>query len=240
MSRGPQTSKQRDLVRAVKAVAAAGMSVAKVEVDKDGKIIVVVGKPDKDDPGVRAGMGRHLLRRLPKFVHGFLDRHGRPRFYLRRPAFKPVPLPGLPWSPEFMAAYEQAMASQPPAEIGGGRTSPERPPNVPRHRIRQALHGCRALGTGRDRCNTAELPHCTFHGLRKAAASRLAEAGATVHEIAAITGHATLKEIERYTKTADRKRLAAKAIAKMKREHPVANLADRFANSGEQQNRIKG
>jgi integrase len=92
----------------------------------------------------------------------------------------------------------------------------------------------------RDRCNRAELPHCTFHGLRKAAASRLAEAGATVHEIAAITGHATLKEIERYTKTADRKRLAAKAIAKMKREHPVANLADRFANSGEKQNKIKG
>jgi hypothetical protein len=54
MSRGPQTFKQRDLVRAVKAVAAAGMSVAKVEVDKDGKIIVVVGKPDKDDSGVRA------------------------------------------------------------------------------------------------------------------------------------------------------------------------------------------
>jgi len=35
-----------------------------------------------------------------------------------------------------------------------------------------------------------------------------------VHEIAAITGHATLKEIERYTKTADRKRLAAAAISK--------------------------
>jgi integrase len=56
----------------------------------------------------------------------------------------------------------------------------------------------------RDRCNEAGLRHCTFHGLRKAASSRLAEAGATPHEIAAITGHATLKEIERYTKTADR------------------------------------
>src|SRR5262249_26483004 len=33
-------------------------------------------------------------------------------------------LPGLPWSPEFMAAYEQAMASQPPAEIAARRTIP--------------------------------------------------------------------------------------------------------------------
>ena len=47
MSRGPQTFKQRDLTRAMRAVTAAGMSVAKVEVDKEGKIIVVVGEPDK-------------------------------------------------------------------------------------------------------------------------------------------------------------------------------------------------
>jgi integrase len=91
----------------------------------------------------------------------------------------------------------------------------------------------------RDQCNRAGLRHCTFHGLRKAAASRLAEAGATVHEIAAITGHATLKEIERYTKTADRKRLAAAAMTKMKREHPVSNLAPRFDTSGEKQSKIK-
>jgi hypothetical protein len=34
-----------------------------------------------------------------------------------------VPLPGLPWSPEFMAAYEQALAGQ-PAPIGADRTIP--------------------------------------------------------------------------------------------------------------------
>ena len=50
----------------------------------------------------------------------------------------------------------------------------------------------------RDHCNAAGLPQCTFHGLRKAAASRLAGIGCTTHEIAAITGHASLKEIERY------------------------------------------
>jgi integrase/recombinase XerD len=68
----------------------------------------------------------------------------------------------------------------------------------------------------RDQCDGAGLPHCSFHGLRKAAASRLAELGCTPHEIAAITGHASLKEIERYTRTVDRKRLARSAMEKAK------------------------
>jgi integrase/recombinase XerD len=68
----------------------------------------------------------------------------------------------------------------------------------------------------REQCDMANLRHCAFHGLRKAASVRLAEAGCTPHEIAAITGHASLKEIVRYTATADRKRLAVSAIEKVK------------------------
>ena len=68
-------------------------------------------------------MGQNMMRRPPKFVHGFLDRHGRPRFYFRRTGFKKVPLPGLPWSPEFMAAYEEALAGQ-PAQAGTSRVKP--------------------------------------------------------------------------------------------------------------------
>jgi integrase len=68
----------------------------------------------------------------------------------------------------------------------------------------------------REQCDAVGLRHCTFHGLRKAAARRLAEHGCTPHEIAAITGHATLKEIERYTKAASRKRLARSAMDKVK------------------------
>jgi hypothetical protein len=49
MSRGPKTFRQRDMTRAVRAVAAAGMSVAQVMVDKDGRIVVVVGEPGKAD-----------------------------------------------------------------------------------------------------------------------------------------------------------------------------------------------
>jgi len=68
-------------------------------------------------------MGPPLMRRPPKFVQAFVDRNGRARFYFRRPGFKRVSLPGLPWSPEFMAAYEQAFAGQPMA-IGADRTVP--------------------------------------------------------------------------------------------------------------------
>lgn len=56
-------------------------------------------------------------------------------------------------------------------------------------------------------------PKSTPHGLRKAAASMLAEAGASASQIAAITGHRTLKEVERYTASADQKRLALGAMA---------------------------
>lgn len=47
--------------------------------------------------------------KMPKYTHGFISRHGKPQFYLRRPGHKKVRLPGLPWSPEFMAAREAAL-----------------------------------------------------------------------------------------------------------------------------------
>ncbi|MCE8458575.1 tyrosine-type recombinase/integrase [Rhodovulum sulfidophilum] len=43
------------------------------------------------------------------------------------------------------------------------------------------------------------------HGLRKSRAKLLAEAGATVHQIAAWTGHITLEEVEHYTREASRR-----------------------------------
>jgi hypothetical protein len=43
----------------------------------------------------------------------------------------------------------------------------------------------------------------------------MAEAGCTPHEIAAVTGHASLKEVTPYTQGVDRKRLAAAAMANM-------------------------
>jgi integrase len=68
-------------------------------------------------------------------------------------------------------------------------------------------------------CDKAGLgAQCTFHGLRKAACRRLAEAGCTVHEIKAISGHASLHEVERYTKAADQAKLAQAAMARLGNE----------------------
>jgi integrase len=341
-------------------------------------------------------MGSGVMRRPPPYTNGFIDRHGKARWYFRRAGFKRASLPGLPWSPEFMAAYGQALAGH-PEPIGAARTVPgtlralavsyfaspafrsTRPStqytyrnvidrlcaehgekrvallqrdhvikllaaraatpgtaNVLRRSLRALMQhaveigmrpddptrdvrklptakgegyhswneaeierfehhhpiGSRArlafallLYTGqrrsdvvrmgrqhvsdgaisvrqvktgrevwipvhealesilagaatnltflltdqgkpytaagfgnwfRDQCRAAGLPGCSAHGLRKAAARRLAEAGCSTHEIAAITGHASLKEVARYTEAADRRRLAKSAMAKVR------------------------
>jgi integrase len=62
--------------------------------------------------------------KLPKYVQAWVDgRDGRAYYYLRRRGFPRVRLPGLPWSPRFMAAYEAAM-SGPRDAIGAGRVKP--------------------------------------------------------------------------------------------------------------------
>ncbi|WP_291048363.1 tyrosine-type recombinase/integrase [Hyphomonas sp.] len=80
------------------------------------------------------------------------------------------------------------------------------------------------------------------HGLRKACARRLAEAGCSPHEIAAITGHRSLSEVARYSRAADRLKLARQAMHKlspdMEREQNLANQEGRLANS--HTNNLKG
>ena len=65
-------------------------------------------------------------------------------------------------------------------------------------------------------CDEAGLPkQLSAHGLRKSAATRLAEAGCSVAQIAAWGGWRSLKEVQRYTESADRKRLAQSAATKL-------------------------
>ena len=354
-------------------------------------------------------MGPRVMRRLPRYVHGFVDRHGKPRFYFRRPGFEGKPLQGLPYSAEFMSDYEAALTGQPVpvgvntarpgtmralalsyfvspefrtlrlstqrayrgtierlcAEHGDKRAADLRREHVVRLMAARAEHpgaanglrmalrvmmkhaidiglraddptrevkavrivsdghhswtddeiaqfeqchpvGSRArlalgllLYTGqrrgdvirmgaqhirngalyvkqektgteliiplhpslaaiiaaaprdhltfvttrlggpfqgsafsrwfRERCDEARLPHCCAHGLRKAAARRLAEAGCTAHEIGAITGHASLTELVRYTRAADQRRLAESAMTKTRTS--VGKLNEKFAKN---------
>jgi integrase len=67
-------------------------------------------------------------------------------------------------------------------------------------------------------CTEAGLPQCSAHGLRKAQARRLAEAGCSAPQIAAITGHKTLSEVQRYIEAADQKTLAVAAMKMGRRE----------------------
>ena len=50
MSRGPLSFRQTDVARAIKGAVAAGLTVQRVEVDKAGRIIVVVGSPAETVP----------------------------------------------------------------------------------------------------------------------------------------------------------------------------------------------
>ncbi|ODT80655.1 MAG: hypothetical protein ABS76_15685 [Pelagibacterium sp. SCN 64-44] len=69
-----------------------------------------------------------------------------------------------------------------------------------------------------DRCREAGLPKgYNAHGLRKAGARRLAEAGCTTLEIMSITGHQTIAEVERYTRSANQRRMAVDGMAKLER-----------------------
>lgn len=70
----------------------------------------------------------------------------------------------------------------------------------------------------RDWCDEAGLFHCSTHGLRKAGATIAAENGATDDELMAIFGWTTKKQTTLYTKQANRKKLAAGAIHKLKRD----------------------
>ena len=73
-------------------------------------------------------MGRRSVRqvKLPLYVQHFIDRHDHARFYFRRKGWPSAALPGLPWSPEFMAAYEAAIKREPnqPVPLGAARSRP--------------------------------------------------------------------------------------------------------------------
>ncbi|HEV2187597.1 MAG TPA: tyrosine-type recombinase/integrase [Stellaceae bacterium] len=73
----------------------------------------------------------------------------------------------------------------------------------------------------RTACNEAGLPNgISAHGLRKACCRRLAEAGRSANEIAAISGHASLRAITRYTAAADQLRMARSGIDAMAAAFP--------------------
>jgi integrase len=69
-----------------------------------------------------------------------------------------------------------------------------------------------------DRIAMAGLPkRCVTHGLRKAAARRLAEAGCSNQLIMAITGHKTSQMVDHYTKAAGQQEMADAAVLQLEK-----------------------
>lgn len=64
-------------------------------------------------------------------------------------------------------------------------------------------------------CDEAGLPNCSFHGLRKACATALAEAGATPHQLMAVLGHSTHQQAALYTRKAERAGMADAAMERL-------------------------
>lgn len=63
----------------------------------------------------------------------------------------------------------------------------------------------------------AGLPdQCRLHGLKKGGMRRGAEAGLTSHELMGQSGHKSLAEVERYTKAANKRKLADSGAAKLR------------------------
>src|SRR5262249_7427728 len=67
-----------------------------------------------------------------------------------------------------------------------------------------------------EQCRRAGVNGVSAHGLRKAVCVRLAHAECTAPEIAAITGHKSLAEVQRYIAKAERAKLARNAMAKIR------------------------
>ena len=57
MARAPSTFRQQDVTRAVKAVAAAGVHIARVEIDRTGKIVIIAARAAIEDGKVTLVFG---------------------------------------------------------------------------------------------------------------------------------------------------------------------------------------
>ena len=73
---------------------------------------------------------------------------------------------------------------------------------------------CDAAGLEPVLCDDGKVRNYRAHGLRKAACMQLAHAGCTAPEIMAVSGHATLSEVQEYLVAVEQDRLAEAAMVK--------------------------
>ena len=111
--------------------------------------------------------------------------------------------------------------------------------HVPKDRLlfitqdkKNAPYAVAALGNWfRKRCQEAKVPG-SLHGLRKAGATRLADAGASEWEIASYLAHSDTSQAAIYAKKANRSRLADSGFAKLTGHGNVSNLPSKLDKGG--------
>ena len=126
MSRAPAAFKQSDLAKALKAARTAGLKVSRVEVAKDGRIIIVMSGESPECRSAKATSGtRSFAVTKIKLAHiqAFRAR-GHVYYYFRKPGCPRTRLPGPPGSAEFMEAYQAALTANEPPAIGRNRNAP--------------------------------------------------------------------------------------------------------------------
>ena len=74
--------------------------------------------------------------------------------------------------------------------------------------------GASAAGLEPVVCDDGKMRNYRAHGLRKAACMQLAHAGCTAPEIMAVSGHATLSEVQKYITAVEQDRMAEAAMVK--------------------------
>lgn len=113
--------------------------------------------------------------------------------------------------------------------------------NLPRDRMLFITQDAKPIGYKpetlgnwfRDRCVEAKVPGA-LHGLRKAGATRLADAGATGWEIASYLAHKDTKQADTYTKKANRAKLADSGFAKLGNVSNFPSVLDRKAGNDDE------
>lgn len=95
------------------------------------------------------------MRMTLRYVHEYRDRHGHIRRYFRRPGQRKSALPGQPGSPEFMAAYQAALA-QKARPIGEARNAQGSVASWVSLYLASAAFGSLATDTRRTRKNLLE------------------------------------------------------------------------------------
>lgn len=82
----------------------------------------------------------------------------------------------------------------------------------------------------RERCDEADLPHCSIHGLRKALTKRAAEAAATQQELKALGQWSSDSDVATYTAAANQRKLADAAIQRVIQSRTLSNQLKKVDN----------